>query len=169
MNIQHSKRDPYYGHSFFAQVVKDVLEPFLWLLIIWNKYVVSRGSWTLSNMACMSVRNIQPGSGRWWCVETRRRKWVIIQQFLFQSIRCHRINIVYFDIKLNMRVRMAFAWNICISMHIFPFKILLLSIPFPKFSHEAKIFIVLYHWRLAMQHLMFALLWNRLYGARCAQ
>ena len=67
-------------------------------------------------MACMSVRNIQPGSGRWWCVETRRRKWVIIQQFLFQSIRCHRINIVYFDIKLNMRVRMAFAWNICISM-----------------------------------------------------
>ena len=67
-------------------------------------------------MAGMSVRNIQPGSGRWWCVETRRRKWVIIQQFLFQSIRCHRINIVYFDIKLNMRVRMAFAWNICISM-----------------------------------------------------
>ena len=62
--------------------------------------------------------------------------------------------------------------NVCIVIvwdplsNPFPFSKFLLLSSLSKFNvMRPKIFIVLYHWGLAIEHLMWQLLWNRLYGA----
>ena len=53
----------------------------------------------------------------------------------------------------------------CLTL-FFPFSKFLLLSSLSKFNvMRPKIFIVLYHWGLAIEHLMWQLLWNRLYGA----